>query len=83
MASVAAARNYANLTRELRVLEHIAPFMPPDFEDLVNDAIREEPHELSGRISETKDKIAELRDRYSVTRWVDADPVYRDAHSHG
>lgn len=78
MATRNAAINYANVTRELRVLEYVAQFVPPEFEELRDSAMGEDSQDLRRRISETKTRIAELREHYPVTRWVDSDPVYRD-----
>lgn len=81
MASSGAASNYANVTRELRILEHMVTYTPPDFEELRDDALLKGRDELSQQITATKAEIKRLRDAYPVARWVDADPVYRDAHS--
>lgn len=81
MATTNAAINYANVARELSVLEYVTRFTPPDFEELRSTAMVEDSKELSRKISATKARIAELRQRYPVARWVDSDPVYRDAHS--
>jgi hypothetical protein len=54
---------------------------PPDFEELRDDTLFEGRDELSQQSTATKAKTKRLRDTHPVARWVDADPVCREANT--
>ncbi|KXP13898.1 hypothetical protein [Tsukamurella pseudospumae] len=82
MASPKAAKFHANLTRELFVLQAVvAAGPPPDLDELVDEAIERDSGEVSDDITELQRRIKFVRDAHPITRWVDADPDYRDKQS--
>ncbi|MGV7904047.1 hypothetical protein PJN93_30000, partial [Mycobacterium kansasii] len=79
MATSNAAKFYANLTRELFVLEAVVGAgSPPDFAKLQAEASGRPSNEVSADITDLQRRIKAARDANPITRWVDADPEHRD-----
>ncbi|KXP12012.1 hypothetical protein [Tsukamurella pseudospumae] len=79
MATPNAAKFYANLRRELFVLEAVVGAgAPPDFDDLHAEARGRPSDEVSAGITDLQRRIKAVRDAHPITRWVDADPEHRD-----
>jgi len=80
MASDKQAALLANLTRE-RFMLHVVAMVTdlPDFEDLHRLARDLDSDAASAAISGLRNEIEALRNANPITRWVDADPHWRDA----
>lgn len=80
MASDNRAKLLANLIREQFMLERVAEVTGlPDFDDERSAALALSDDAASARIAELQAQIQTLRDSIPITRWVDADPQWRDA----
>lgn len=79
MASDKQAQLLANLVRERFVLARVAEIAGlPDYDDEYDAALGLDREEASDQITQLRGEIRALRDRYPITRWVDADPHWRD-----
>ncbi|GAC70659.1 hypothetical protein [Gordonia soli] len=80
MASDKQATLLANLTRERFMLEAVAKVTGlRDHEDLHAEALDLDSGAASDAITRLRAEIKSLRDQRPITRWVDADPQWRDA----
>lgn len=71
---------HANLTREKFILEQIVTITGlPDYETLHEQALATHGAEVGEQITQLQKDIADLRRTYPICRWVDADPLWRDA----
>ncbi|MGC4936185.1 hypothetical protein ACLQ3C_21180 [Gordonia sp. DT30] len=80
MASDRQATLLANLTRERFMLDAVTKVTGlRDYEDLHDDALDLDSESASAEITRLRGEIENLRDQHPITRWIDADPQWRDA----